>query len=86
MSNLYTTRSLLGDLNATYLLLNWGADPDYLSSYSESLSQSSGSTPLLYLVKNDGAQTKEETNVVDLASLLLRYGASDATDPEDILV
>ena len=77
---------MLGDLNATYLLLNWGADPDYLSTYSESSSQSGGTTPLLSLVKNHGAQTKEETNVVDLASLLLRYGASDATDPEVIIV
>lgn len=54
--------SLSGDINATYLILNWGASPNSVDG--------GGDTPLLWLLKNRSGQA-----TLEIIRLLLKFGA-----------
>ena len=61
--------NISGDVNAVFLLLNWGASPDSTNK--------DGDTPLLWLLKSKTIKAGNPTQ--ELIKLLLRFGAGTLT-------
>ena len=65
---MYVCMYVSGDINAVFLLLNWGADPDSVDH--------AGDSPLLWLVRTCCDSRSGQQTAVEIIKLLIRFGAS----------